>query len=255
MHMPLNDFKRALLAGKPQIGAFLGLCDAYAAEIMAMAGFDWLLIDGEHAPNTPASVLRQLQALAPYPVPVVVRTVNHDPALIKQYLDIGVQSLLVPMVESAEQARALVCAMRYPPAGIRGVGTGLARAARWNAVQDYLAQADGQMCLIAQIESQAGLAALDEIAAVDGVDAVFIGPSDLAASLGHLGQPGHPQVQQAISSVLTRMRQIGKAAGIFCTGPAAVAGYQASGASFLAVGSDTLLLRNAADQLAAACRS
>ncbi|MCL2656239.1 MAG: HpcH/HpaI aldolase/citrate lyase family protein [Betaproteobacteria bacterium] len=251
MQMPLNAFKRALHAGETQIGAFLGMCDPYAAEIMATAGFDWLMIDGEHGPNTPASVLRQLQALAPYPVHPVVRTVDHNPALIKQYLDVGAQSLLVPMVESAAQARALVQAMRYPPNGIRGVGTALARAARWNGIENYFDQADAEMCLIVQIENRAGLAALDEIMTVEGVDAVFVGPSDLAASLGHLGNPGHPEVKTVIADTLTRIRKGGKAAGIFSADPAAAADYIQSGASFLAVGVDALLLRNAAAKLAA----
>jgi len=250
MQMPENQFKRRLQAGATQIGAFLGLCDPYSAEIMAGAGFDWLLIDGEHAPNTPESVLRQLQAVAAYPVQAVVRTVDHDAARIKQYLDVGVQSLLVPMVESAAEAEALVRAMRYPPHGIRGVGTALARAARWNGVEGYFAQADAGMCLIVQVESRAGLAALDEILAVDGVDAVFIGPADLAASLGHLGQPGHPEVKAAIEDALVRIRRSGKGAGVFSADAAAAARYLESGASFIAVGVDTLLLRNAAVALA-----
>ncbi len=251
MQMPLNEFKRALQAGETQIGAFLGLCDPYSAEVMSTAGLDWLLIDGEHAVNTPASVLRQLQAMAPYPVRPVVRTLDHDAARIKQYLDVGVQSLLVPMVESADEAQALVRAMRYPPAGIRGVGTGLARAARWNGVKDYFAQANEQMCLIVQVESRAGLDALDAILAVDGVDAVFIGPSDLAASLGYLGQPGHPEVKAAVADALARIRASGKGAGVFATDTGSAAAYRASGASFLVVGVDVLLLRNAAMQMAA----
>ena len=251
MKTPHNGFKHALAAGGFQVGVFLGLTDPYATEIMAGAGFDWLLIDAEHAPNDARSVLAQLQVMAPYPVASVVRVVDHDPARIKQYLDLGVQSLLVPMVESADQARALVRAMRYPPSGIRGVGTGLARAAHWNGFTDYFACADAQMCLIVQIESAAGLAALDDIVAVEGVDAVFIGPSDLAASLGHLGQPGHPEVRAAVEGAITRIAGGGKAAGVFCADPAAVARLRVLGARFVAVGTDTLLLRNAATALAA----
>jgi 4-hydroxy-2-oxoheptanedioate aldolase len=251
MQIPDNTFKRALQAGETQIGVFLGLCDPYSAELMAGTGFDWLLIDGEHAPNTPESVMRQLQAIAAYPVRTVVRTVDHDPARIKQYLDVGVQTLLVPMVESADEARALVRAMRYPPNGIRGVGTALARAARWNGVDGYFAQADAEMCLIVQVESRAGLAALDDILAVEGIDAVFIGPADLAASLGHLGNPGHDEVKTVIADALARIRQSGKGAGVFSADPAAAARYLDSGASFIAVGVDTLLLRNAAVALAA----
>ncbi len=251
MQMPINTFKRALQAGETQVGVFLGLCDPYSAELMAGTGFDWLLIDGEHAPNTPESVMRQLQAIAAYPVRPVVRTVDHDPARIKQYLDVGVQTLLVPMVESADEARALVRAMRYPPNGIRGVGTALARAARWNGVDGYIARADAEMCLIVQVESRAGLAALDDILAVEGIDVVFIGPADLAASLGHLGNPGHEEVKAVIADALARIRKSGKAAGVFSADPAAAARYLDSGASFIAVGVDTLLLRNAAVKLAA----
>lgn len=250
MDMPLNAFRRALKEGETQIGLFLGLAHAYSAEVVATAGFDWLLIDGEHGPNDLRSVLEQLQILAAYPVRPVVRTVDHDPARIKQLLDVGAQTLMVPMVETAAQAQALVQAMRYPPQGIRGVGTALARAARWNGVGDYFAHADSQMCLIVQIESVAGLVALDSVLLVEGVDAVFIGPSDLAASMGYLGQPGHPEVRAAVESALRRITAAGKAAGVFSADPATAAAYLAAGVSFLLVGVDTLLLRNAAASLA-----
>lgn len=250
MHMPENRFKRALVARDFQVGIFLGLADPYCAEITAGAGFDWLLIDAEHGPNDLRTVLAQLQALAAYPVNAVVRTADHDPARIKQYLDAGVQSLLVPMVESAEQARALVRATRYPPAGIRGVGTALARAARWNGVEGYFARADEEMCLIVQVESRAGLDALDEIVGVDGVDAVFVGPSDLAASLGHLGNPGHPEVTAAVAGAIERIVAASRAAGVFSADPAAAERYRQAGAGFAAVGVDALLLRNAAVALA-----
>ncbi|HJV52852.1 MAG TPA: aldolase/citrate lyase family protein, partial [Noviherbaspirillum sp.] len=230
---------------------FLGLADGYSAEVVATAGFDWLLIDGEHGPNDLRSIIRQLQALAPYPVRPVVRTVDHDAARIKQLLDGGAQTLMVPMVESAEQAKSLVCAMRYPPHGIRGVGTAMARAARWNGVEGYFAQADNEMCLIVQIESRAGLAELDAILQVEGVDAVFIGPSDLAASMGHLGNPGHPEVKAAVEGAIAKIAAAGKAAGVFSADPAVSAAYQKIGARFLLVGVDALLLRNAAVALAA----
>jgi len=251
MDMPHNGFKRALAAGGTQIGLFLGLANSYSAEIVAGAGFDFLLIDAEHGPNDVRSVLAQLQALAPYPAHALVRPVNGDPALIKQLLDVGAQTLLVPMVETAEQAAALVSAMRYPPRGTRGVGTALARAARWNGVDGYFAQADNEMCLIVQVESRRGLDNLDAILAVEGVDAVFIGPSDLAASLGHLGQPGHAEVRSAIDAALARIAASGRSAGVFATDPDTARHYQAQGARFLAVGVDTLLLRNAAIKLAA----
>ena len=250
MDMPVNAFKRALADGQTQIGLFLGLAHAYSAEIVATAGFDWLLIDGEHGPNDLQGIIAQLQALAPYPVRAVVRTVDHDVARIKQLLDGGAQTLMVPMVESAADAAKLVRAMRYPPHGVRGVGTAMARAARWNGVADYFARADSEMCLIVQIESTHGLAALDEILAVDGVDAVFIGPSDLAASMGHLGQPGHPEVKAAVETAIGQIAAAGKAAGVFSADPATAGAYQAIGARFLLVGVDTLLLRNAAVALA-----
>lgn len=250
MDMPVNPFKRALATGQTQIGLFLGLAHAYSAEIVATAGFDWLLIDGEHGPNDLQGIIAQLQALAPYPVRPVVRTPDHDVARIKQWLDGGAQTLMVPMVESAADAAKLVRAMRYPPHGVRGVGTAMARAARWNGVVDYFARADSEMCLIVQIESTHGLAALDEILAVDGVDAVFIGPSDLAASMGHLGQPGHPEVKAAVETAIGQIAAAGKAAGVFSADPATAGAYQAIGARFLLVGVDTLLLRNAAVALA-----
>lgn len=250
MDMPLNHFKRALAARKTQIGIFVGLADTLAAEVVGTAGFDWLIIDGEHGPNDLRSIIAQLQVLAAYDVQLTVRTVDHDAARIKQLLDGGAQTLMVPMVESAAEAAALVRAMRYPPAGIRGVGTALARAARWNGVSDYFEHADREMCLLVQIESTRALAALDDILAVDGVDGVFIGPADLAASMGYLGQPGHPDVRAAIEQAIQKIVASGKAAGVLATDPDLAARYQSLGACFLQVGVDTLLLRNAAVSLA-----
>ncbi|GAB1385931.1 4-hydroxy-2-oxoheptanedioate aldolase [Melaminivora sp.] len=251
MQMPLNAFKRALSQGQTQIGLFLGLGHAWSAEVLAGCGFDWLLIDGEHGPNDLRSILAQLQALAAHAERVVVRTPDHDVARIKQLLDGGAQTLMVPMVASAEQAQALVRAMHYPPQGIRGVGTAMARAAHWNGVGDYFQHADREVSLIVQIESVEGLTQLEAIAAVPGVDGVFIGPADLAASMGYLGQPGHPEVRAAVEQALTRIRAAGKAAGVFTADPALAAHYQALGARFLLVGVDTLLLRSAATSLAA----
>ncbi|MBV2179796.1 MAG: HpcH/HpaI aldolase/citrate lyase family protein [Castellaniella sp.] len=250
-----NRFKAALRDSvTPRIGLFLGLCDPYSAELLAGTGFDWLLIDAEHGPNDMRTVLAQLQALQGRGPDILVRMVDHDAARIKQLLDIGVQTLLVPMVDSVEQARALVRATRYPPEGIRGVGTALARAARWNGVPDYLRQANDEICLIVQAESCEGLAALDEILAVDGIDAVFIGPSDLAASMGHLGQPNHPDVQMAVLDAIRRIARSGKAAGVFATRLDAASAFAQAGAHFLAVGTDTLLLRQAAEGLVKAFR-
>jgi len=251
MEIKPNTFKAALKSGeRAQIGLWLGLTDPTSAEICAGAGFDWLLIDGEHAPNDVRSILAQLQAVAPYPVHPIVRPVSGDVNLIKQLLDIGAQTLLVPMVESAEQAALLVRAMRYPPAGIRGVGAALARASHWNRVSNYLHEADDQMCLLVQVETRAGLENLDAIASLDGVDGVFIGPSDLSAALGHLGKPGHPEVQQAIENAIARIRAAGRAAGILTPDEAQARRYLALGCTFVAVGLDGNLLMRSTQELA-----
>ena len=251
MDMPINTFKQRLRSGEAQIGLWLGLADAYCAELAANAGFDWLLIDGEHAPNDLRTLLGQLQAVAPYPGQPVIRPVVGDTALIKQVLDIGVQTLLVPMVESADQARELVRAIHYPPQGVRGVGSALARASRWNSIPGYLDKADEQMCLLVQIESREGLANLDAIAAVQGVDGVFIGPADLSASMGFRGNPGHPQVQAAIEDAIARIRQAGKAAGILSADEKLARRYIELGAAFVAVGVDTTVLMRGLQTLAA----
>jgi 4-hydroxy-2-oxoheptanedioate aldolase len=251
MEIKLNTFKAALKSGsRAQIGLWLGLADPICAEICAGAGFDWLLIDGEHAPNDVRSILAQLQAVAPYPVHPIVRPVAGEVQLIKQLLDIGAQTLLIPMVESAEQARLLVAAMRYPPVGIRGVGAALARASQWNRISNYLHEANSQMCLLVQVETRLGLKNLDAIAAVEGVDGVFIGPSDLSAALGHLGKPGHPDVQQTIDHAIQRIRSCGGIAGILSTDEAQARHYLSLGCSFVAVGLDGNLLMKATQDLA-----
>jgi len=253
MEIKKNTFKAALQSGeRAQIGLWLGLGDPVCAEICAGAGFDWLLIDGEHSPNDVRSILAQLQAVAPYPAAhPIVRPVSGDVNLIKQLLDIGAQTLLVPMVESAEQAKLLVSAMRYPPHGIRGVGPALARASHWNRVTNYVHEANDQMCLLVQVETRAGLDNLEAIAAVEGVDGVFIGPADLSAALGHLGKPGHPDVQQAIEGAIGRIRQAGRAAGILTTDDAQARRYLSRGCMFVAVGLDGNLLMRATQELAA----
>ncbi|MEY2653620.1 MAG: hypothetical protein RLZZ524_648 [Pseudomonadota bacterium] len=244
-----NTFRDALRAGRPQIGLWVGLADANAAEALACTGYDWLLLDGEHAPNDPRSVLAQLRAVAPYPVHAVVRPVQADVALVKQYLDIGAQTLLVPMVDTPEQASLMVRAMRYAPEGIRGMGAALARASRWNQVEDYLNQANGQMCLLVQAESTEAIANLPAIAAVEGVDGVFFGPADLSASMGLRGQPNHPEVQRVILEGIATVRAAGKAAGILSADPVAAQRYLDAGALFVAVGVDTSLLVKAARDL------
>lgn len=256
MNMPINRFKQRLQAGESQIGLWLGLADPYCAELAANAGFDWLLIDGEHAPNDLRGMLGQLQAAEPYSrepggSQPIIRPVVGDTAMIKQLLDIGAQTLLVPMVESAEQARELVRAMRYPPQGIRGVGSALARASRWNSIPGYLDQADAQMCLLVQIENLEGLASLDAIAAVEGVDGIFIGPADLSAAMGHRGNPGHPEVQTAINDAIARIQKAGKAAGILSADETLARRYLELGAAFVAVGVDTTVLMRGLQSLAA----
>ena len=261
LQTPPNLFKQALAQGQEQIGLWLGLADPYAAELCAGSGFDWLLIDGEHAPNDLRSVLASLQAIASAasvggtgvsaPSHPVVRIPQGETALIKQVLEIGATTLLVPMVESAEQARALVSAMRYPPQGVRGVGSGLARSSRWSAYPNYLQEANERMCLLVQVESAAALAQLESIAAVEGVDGVFIGPADLSASMGYLGQPAHPVVRAAIDQALATIVRAGKAPGILCTDEVLARHYLAMGARFVAVGVDTSLLAQATRSLAA----
>ena len=246
-----NTFKQALAARRPQIGLWLSMAQAYSAEVCATAGFQWLLIDGEHAPNELTSTLQQLQAVAPYPSHPVVRAVNADKDGIKKLLDIGVQTLLVPMIDTAEQAAAVVAATRYPPHGVRGVGAAVARASRWGLRRHYLDEADGETCVLVQAETVTALRNLASICAVDGVDGVFIGPADLAASMGHRGNPTHPEVQAAIDAAVRTIVASGKAAGTL-TGDAGLARHYLSlGASFVAVGIDVTLLAQATRRLAA----
>jgi 4-hydroxy-2-oxoheptanedioate aldolase len=244
-----NRFKQNLLAGRPQIGLWGALSSPYVTELLASIGFDWLLIDNEHAPNDVRSTLAQLQAVAPYAVQPVVRLVEGQVHLIKQHLDIGAQNLLIPMVESAEQATALVAAVRYPPRGVRGVGSALARASRWNQIEGYLLKADAEICLMVQVESVAGLANLAAIAAVQGVDGVFFGPGDLCASMGLIGQQEHPQVVAAIRAGIDTVKRAGKAPGMLSANPQRAKEYLQHGATFVAVGSDTTLLVRAATEL------
>ncbi len=251
----MNAFKHAIAAGAPQIGLWQALANPYTAEICAGAGFDWLLLDGEHAPNDLRTILTQLQAVAPYPVEPVVRLPTGDPVLIKQYLDIGARTLLIPMVESAAAAADLVRATRYPPNGIRGIGSAIGRASRWNRSADYLETAHHDLCLLLQVESIAGLEALDAIAATEGVDGVFIGPSDLSAALGHIGKPGHPDVRAAIEDAIGRIRKAGKAAGILMADEVAARRYLELGCSFVAVGTDVTILARGAEALCARFRS
>jgi 4-hydroxy-2-oxoheptanedioate aldolase len=248
----MNTLKQALAERRRQLGLWQALADPYTAEICAGAGYDWLLFDGEHAPNTIQTLLAQLQAVAAFPVEAVARPPSDDPAIIKQYLDIGFRSLLVPMVESAEQARGAVAATRFPPRGIRGVASATSRASGFGARTDYLATAHEEVCLIVQIESRAGLDAIEAIAAVEGVDALFIGPGDLAGGLGHLGQPTHPEVQAAIGSAVERIAAAGKPSGIFALSVDDAKRWLAAGVCFVSLGTDVGLLMRQARALRAA---
>lgn len=257
MKTPVNTFKQALQAGRAQIGLWLGLASPYSTEICAGAGFDWLLIDGEHAPNDINGILAQLQVIAGYPGSHAIARVpmghgHVGEALVKQYLDIGVQTLLVPMVDTPAQAAALVRAARYPQddgkGGIRGMGG--ARASRWGQYPNYVHDANAQVCLLVQAETQTALDNLDAIAATDGVDGVFIGPADLSASMGHVGNPGHPEVQAAIRDAIQRILKAGKAPGILTTDEALARSYLALGATFVAVGLDIHLLATSTRALA-----
>lgn len=251
MSTPHNPFKRALAVRKPQFGLWAALADAYVTELLATAGFDWLLIDNEHAPNDVRSTLAQLQAVAAYPSHAVVRPVRSDSALIKQLLDIGAQTLLLPMIDTAQQAIEAVSATRYPPLGIRGVGSALARASRWNRIPDYLQTAADELCVLVQVETVLGMDNLVDIAAVDGVDGVFFGPADLSASMGLLGQPGDSRVCEAICAGIRKVTEAGKASGVLATDSAIAAEYLEAGATFVAIGTDTGLLSRAAANLAA----
>jgi 4-hydroxy-2-oxoheptanedioate aldolase len=246
----MNPLIAALRQGRPQIGLWQALANAYTAEICAGAGFDWLLFDGEHSPNTAQTLLAQLQAVAPFALEPVARPPIAEPAIIKQYLDIGFRALLAPMVESGEQARRIVAATRFPPLGVRGVASSTSRASGFGADARYLATAHETIGLILQIESRQGLAAIEAIAAVEGVDALFIGPADLAGALGHLGDPRHPVVQAAIDDGVRRILAAGKPAGVFALDAEDAARRIAQGVSLVSVGTDIGLLANGARALA-----
>ncbi len=259
METPQNPFKQALLARRRQIGYWLNLTNTSVAEIAAGAGFDWLLIDGEHTSHGLESVLAQLQAIAAYPGASAVARIpmglgHVGEMLIKQYLDLGAQTLLVPMIDTAEQAAAVVRAARYPGAdgqgGIRGMARG--RAARWGLYPDYVHDANDRVCVLVQAETRTALANLEAIAAVDGVDGVFIGPADLSASMGHRGNPGHPEMLAVLEDAVRRIVRAGKAAGSLAADEAMARRYLEWGASFVAVGLDTVTLARETTRLAQA---
>lgn len=248
---PDRTFRQALAAAdRPLAGMWVCSGSPLIAELCAGAGLDWLLIDAEHSPNGLESILAQLQAVRGYPVQAVVRPPVNDTVLLKQYLDLGVQDLLIPMVNSAKEAQAAIAAVRYPPHGVRGVGSALARASRWNRIPDYLARAAETISVTVQIETGAAVAAVEEILAVDGVDAIFLGPSDLAASMGLLGEQEHPTVRAAVEHCLAAAQTAGKPAGVNAFNEATARAYMDAGASFLLVGADVALLARGTEALA-----
>ncbi|HTA93306.1 MAG TPA: 2-dehydro-3-deoxyglucarate aldolase [Polyangiaceae bacterium] len=244
-----NAFRRDLRANEPLIGCWCSLASNITTEILGYAGFDWLLIDGEHAPNDMSSFITQLQALKDSPSAPVVRPPWAEPVIIKRLLDIGFYNFLMPWIENAEQARAAVAATRYPPHGVRGMGTGH-RSNRYGYVSDYFTTINDNIAVMVQIESASGVEHAGEIAAVDGIDGLFIGPSDLSAALGYLGQPEHPEVQRAMTRVLSAARQHQKPVGILAPVEADARRYIEQGMSFVAVGGDVGLLRSASLGLA-----
>lgn len=250
---PENTFRDALAAAdRPLAGMWVCSGSPLVAELCAGSGLDWLLVDAEHSPNGLESILAQLQAIHGYPVHTLVRPPVNDTALIKQYLDLGVQNLVIPMVNSAAEAEAAVAATRYPPHGVRGVGSALARAARWNRIPDYLARASETISVSVQIETTTAVGAVEAILAVDGVDAIFLGPSDLAASMGVLGQQEHAEVRAAVEHCLGAAKAAGKPAGVNAFNPDTARHYLDNGASFILVGADVALLARGSEALAAA---
>lgn len=250
MELPVNAFKQALAEGRQQIGLWCNLVDSVATEVCAGAGYDWLLLDSEHAPNDVRTVLTQLQCIAPYQCHGVVRPPTNDAVAIKRYLDVGAQTLLIPCVETAEQATTIVSSATYPPTGFRGVST-QTRAGRWGRIPNYLIRAGEEICIIVQIETVQGLKEAESIAAVEGVDAIFIGPSDLSASLGYPGQPTAPQVVDAIDQIAAAAQAAGKPLGILTVDRALAQRCINNGFLFAAIGIDTDLLASASTALLA----
>ncbi len=243
-----NPFRRDIIAHKRLIGCWSSLASPITTEVLGLAGFDWLLLDGEHAPNDLATFIPQLMALKDSPSAPVVRPTWNDTIAIKRLLDGGFHNFLIPFVESEEEARRAVAATRYPPAGVRGVSVSQ-RNNRYGTVPDYLATVNDNICVLVQIESRAGVDALDAIAGVDGIDGIFVGPSDLAAALGHLGNAGHPEVQEAIRHIFARAAAAKKPSGILAPVESDARRYLEWGATFVAVGSDLGLFRAATQGL------
>ncbi len=248
--MPINNLKKNLISlKKNQFGCWLMLGNSASAETCALAGFDWLLIDTEHAPTELSEVHHQLQAIQGYPVSAIVRAYWNDTVFIKRLLDLGVQTLLIPYVQSAEEAKKAVRAVRYPPNGVRGV-SGSSRANSYGRVPDYFEKANDEICLMLQVESLKAVAAIAEIAAIDGVDVVFIGPADLAADMGYLGQPAHPEVRKVMCEAIKQIRAAGKVAATLAFAKEDARAWAEEGAQLIAVASDMSMLTRSANDIA-----
>jgi 4-hydroxy-2-oxoheptanedioate aldolase len=251
MPAPANRFKAAITAGSPQIGLWLNTACAIPAEIAGRAGFDWLVIDGEHGPNDISTISAQLQALSGSSAEPVVRPPMGETWMIKQLLDLGARTLLVPMVDTPDQAKALVSAMRYPPNGVRGMGAMVARASGFGAIPDYVESAESELCLLVQIESVEAVKNIEAIAAIEGVDGLFIGPADLSADMGYRGRLDSPEVKTVIRDSIRRIVSTGKPAGILTFDEALNRECLDLGATFVAVGGDVTELAVALRRLAA----
>jgi len=249
VELPVNSFKRAIRAGRQQIGFWNSMASPTATEILAGSGFDWLLLDAEHAPNDVPGIMAQLQAMMENATHPIVRIPENDPIVIKRYLDIGVQSFLIPMMETVEEAEAAVAATRFPPQGIRGFA-GASRASRFGRVKDYHRRAHEEICILVQIETRKGLDNLEAIAAVPGIDGLFIGPGDLSADLGHLGDQGNPEVVRLIEETIARIVATGSRAGILTADETLARRYMAAGCVYTAVGIDTGLLARTTEAIA-----
>jgi len=254
MELPENAFKRALRAAKPQIGLWSSLSSNYSVEVIAGAGFDWILLDTEHSPADLENLLTQLQAAAPYPAHPVVRVPWNDMVTMKRVLDIGAQSLLVPYVSTPAEAQSAVSYTRYPPAGVRGVA-GTTRATRFGRVKDYAKRAHEEICVLVQVETEAALDNIEAICAIDGIDGVFIGPADLHASMGYTGEIANPKVKPLIDQAIRRIRKCGSAPGILTPSEADARHWLECGALFVAVGADVGILARGAEALAAKFKS
>lgn len=249
MQLPVNEFKQALKAGKPQIGIWSSLCSPISAEVLADAGFDWVLLDTEHSPNELPVVQNQLDALLAGRTEGIVRPAWNDTVLIKRYLDVGARTLLLPYVQNPDEARRAVAATRYPPQGVRGV-SGCTRANRYGRIKDYFKRVHDELCVLVQVETMSAMQHIEAIAAIDGVDGIFIGPNDLAADMGHLGNWQHPEVWKVMEEAAKRIRKAGKAPGIL-VGEADGQRCLDMGYLFVAVGSDLVMLARGSEALAA----